>query len=353
MSDDDLANLCFDLGIVYSDLPGDTRSAKIRELILHFERRGMLDELEQAIARQRPGIFDENGWINILRSPRGQGRTVIVVFLAIIIIGLIVTSIFGPAIVDLMGLTPGRPTPTAIVVVAAHTATPSPTMTPSATPTDTTTPTQTASPTPTPTSSATPTATSTPTKTPSPTPDGIWIDDFEDGVEGWYAADWDPRVDRAFGVFPSLDAAVGERALKCDFDFTGFVGPDPRAICFTGDLPIQDWVGHNFLQFQAKSLVDLSTNIRVYLALATGPLSCFNELGEFQLFESEENLQSEYQTFTFNLDQPLYRTCEDDSEYDETLIGKEEVVRLHLIFTAEREPSGGVLIDEIWLLRSQ
>lgn len=44
-SDDDLRSLCFDLGIPYEDLPGESRPAKARELIIYMKNRGRLPEL--------------------------------------------------------------------------------------------------------------------------------------------------------------------------------------------------------------------------------------------------------------------------------------------------------------------
>jgi hypothetical protein len=235
--------------------------------------------------------------------------------------------------------------------LAAAFPTPTPTETPSSTPR----PIETPSPTPTPTntSTLTPSATNTPTPTPTssatPTPSGILIDDFEDGIDGWYAAhagtnSWGPN-EVALNVFPSRDATVGNGALQCDFDFNLTDKFDPRATCFLVELPAQDWTKYNALQFKAKSLVDASYNIRVFIALATGENSCWNELGDFKMLESE------YQTFTFNLDLALYRTCQSYEDYNQVLIGKDHVVRLHLIFTADHKPSGAVLVDEIWLIK--
>lgn len=44
--DNELRDLCFDLGIDYQNLSGDNKSAKIRELIMHCERYGRYQELE-------------------------------------------------------------------------------------------------------------------------------------------------------------------------------------------------------------------------------------------------------------------------------------------------------------------
>ena len=179
-------------------------------------------------------------------------------------------------------------------------------------------------------------------------PGGILIDGFEEDIDDWYAArrgtEYWKDNEVAIVAHHSSDAAVGNGALKADFDFNLTDNFDPRATYLLVHLPVEDWTPYSALQFQAKSLVDLSTNIRVFIALATGEDSCWNELGDFQY------LGLEYQTFTFDLDRPLYKTCQDPDNYDEELISKEQVVRLHLIFIAEHNPSGAVLVDEIRLL---
>jgi hypothetical protein len=175
---------------------------------------------------------------------------------------------------------------------------------------------------------------------------GLLIADFEGSLDGWYAAlkDFGPR-EVALAVHPSADAAVDNGALQCDFDFNLTNLYDPKATCFLVNLPIADWSEYNYLQFQAKSLVDMSSNIRVFIALATRKDSCWNELGNFQ------RLGTDYQTFRFNLNATLYKTCENFKQYDQALLGKTNVQRLYLIFTAEHNPSGAVLIDDIWLIK--
>jgi len=54
---DEIRDLCFDLGIDYEDLPGGERkSAKIRALISHMEKRLILSELVDAVRKIRPKI---------------------------------------------------------------------------------------------------------------------------------------------------------------------------------------------------------------------------------------------------------------------------------------------------------
>ena len=51
---DELMQLCFDLTVDYDELPGQTISAKTRELVQFMGRRNQLDELEMKL-RGRPG----------------------------------------------------------------------------------------------------------------------------------------------------------------------------------------------------------------------------------------------------------------------------------------------------------
>ncbi len=181
-------------------------------------------------------------------------------------------------------------------------------------------------------------------------PNGILIEDFEDGIEGWYAArantnGWGAH-EVAIGVYPNSNAAIGQGALQGDFEFNRSKENDPRATFFLAELPVHDWTKYNVLQFKVKSLVDPDHyNIRVFIALATGTNSCWNELGDFQ------RLEAEYKTYIFNLDRALYKTCQNLGDYKQVLIGKDQVVKLNLIFMADHQPSGAVLVDDIWLVK--
>ncbi|MBK7181184.1 MAG: hypothetical protein IPH82_29060 [Chloroflexi bacterium] len=53
---DELITLCTDLDVNYDDLPGDTLSAKARELIAYLERRDHLEELLALCAKLRPNV---------------------------------------------------------------------------------------------------------------------------------------------------------------------------------------------------------------------------------------------------------------------------------------------------------
>jgi hypothetical protein len=56
---DALKTLCFNLGMNYEELPGQTLSAKARELVRFFQQRNQLDQLQEAIEHFRPDIrFD-------------------------------------------------------------------------------------------------------------------------------------------------------------------------------------------------------------------------------------------------------------------------------------------------------
>ncbi len=51
---DELMQLCFDLDVDYENLPGQTKSAKTRELVQYMGRNGRLDVLEAQL-RHKPG----------------------------------------------------------------------------------------------------------------------------------------------------------------------------------------------------------------------------------------------------------------------------------------------------------
>lgn len=176
------------------------------------------------------------------------------------------------------------------------------------------------------------------------------INDFEQGfLDGWLAANQQfGSREIATRVQLSSDGAASQKALQCEFDFNLLPElENPKATCYLPRLPLEDWTEYDTLRFQAKSLVDPSVTIRVYISLATGAESCWNELAVFH------TLSSEYQTFTFYLDDPLYATCEDLEHYNHPLIGKDYVRRLHLIFEVDKRISGAVLIDNIWLAKSE
>jgi formylglycine-generating enzyme len=54
---DGLKTLCFNLFVDYDNLAGDTKNAKARELILHLQRNGRLDDLRGVLARELPRAY--------------------------------------------------------------------------------------------------------------------------------------------------------------------------------------------------------------------------------------------------------------------------------------------------------
>ncbi len=52
--DGELRTLCFDLGLDYADLPGEDRADKIRELVAHCQRHGLIPELSTQCKKQFP-----------------------------------------------------------------------------------------------------------------------------------------------------------------------------------------------------------------------------------------------------------------------------------------------------------
>ena len=55
-NNDELKLLCFDLGLDYENLGGDTKAIKCLELILYAERRGKLENLLVICEKVRPGV---------------------------------------------------------------------------------------------------------------------------------------------------------------------------------------------------------------------------------------------------------------------------------------------------------
>jgi tetratricopeptide (TPR) repeat protein len=55
--DNELRELCFDLGVDYESLPAAGKSARARELVTYCQRRNRLPELEAACRRLRPNAF--------------------------------------------------------------------------------------------------------------------------------------------------------------------------------------------------------------------------------------------------------------------------------------------------------
>lgn len=54
---DELRDLCFELGIDYEDLPGETQSAKARELVLYAKRHNLTAQLVALVMAARPGLL--------------------------------------------------------------------------------------------------------------------------------------------------------------------------------------------------------------------------------------------------------------------------------------------------------
>ncbi len=55
-SDGELRDICFDFGIDYDSLPGQGKADKARELVMYFENRGRISELQRTCARLRPHV---------------------------------------------------------------------------------------------------------------------------------------------------------------------------------------------------------------------------------------------------------------------------------------------------------
>jgi tetratricopeptide (TPR) repeat protein len=55
-NDDELRDLCFQLGIDYETLPGDSRTTKARELVAYYERRSRIESLREICRQLRSNV---------------------------------------------------------------------------------------------------------------------------------------------------------------------------------------------------------------------------------------------------------------------------------------------------------
>ena len=56
-NESELRDLCFELSIDYEDLPGDTKSAKARELVLYAKRHSLTVQLVEQVMLGRPHLL--------------------------------------------------------------------------------------------------------------------------------------------------------------------------------------------------------------------------------------------------------------------------------------------------------
>jgi hypothetical protein len=188
------------------------------------------------------------------------------------------------------------------------------------------------------------------TPVPTPLPNGIRLADFEAGHSGWFAAlanteNWEAN-EMATGVTTSPESAVGNHALKCEFEFIETQQKDPRAICYLALDSHKDWSEYNTIWLHARSQVEDDARLRMFIVLGTGLESCWHELDNFQ------ELGDTYSVHTFTLDVPKYKSCVDNyTAYNQPLQWKNEVRRLHLAFLSDKPVRGAALIDDIWLLK--
>jgi outer membrane protein assembly factor BamB len=55
--DNELRDLCFELGMDYASLPGEGKAAKARELVTYYERRGQVQKLTEIFRHLRPNVL--------------------------------------------------------------------------------------------------------------------------------------------------------------------------------------------------------------------------------------------------------------------------------------------------------
>ena len=56
---EEIQTWCFDLGLDWEELPGQAKSAKVREMLLRLGRRRALGDLQAALLRSRPDLAGE------------------------------------------------------------------------------------------------------------------------------------------------------------------------------------------------------------------------------------------------------------------------------------------------------
>ena len=59
---DEFRTLCFDLGVRYDDLGGDSLNGQVRELLLLLARHGRLADLLVLLAAERPSLLAQTGY---------------------------------------------------------------------------------------------------------------------------------------------------------------------------------------------------------------------------------------------------------------------------------------------------
>ncbi len=75
-SDEELRNLCFDLGVEYADLAASSKTGKARELVSFMDRTGHLDELIASCHRLRPKVKWDGVDVSRVPGPsQGPGKT--------------------------------------------------------------------------------------------------------------------------------------------------------------------------------------------------------------------------------------------------------------------------------------
>jgi len=108
-NESELRDLCFELGIDYEHLEGNSKAGKVRSLLLYFERRKALERLAETVVRLRPevqaeldaSLTDATGhgdftsrpaWLEV-GLPTGRRSWLVLVGAALLVIGTTVTLI--------------------------------------------------------------------------------------------------------------------------------------------------------------------------------------------------------------------------------------------------------------------
>lgn len=244
-------------------------------------------------------------------------------------------------------------TPTATLIPPTSTPTPEPTHTPilAPAPIPPDTPTPEATPTPKPTNPPLLTDTPTPTLTPTHTPQPLTyvISNFEDGTQGWQAAvNWSDS-ETSISVMPGGEVTDANGTLWGNYNFAATRDDYPRATFYLVFPEPENWTSAETLQFEAKSLSGTGGEIKGTVMVLTEAQGCYFEHGKYQKVHRED-----FTTLEFSLNTSSYKdTCGDTGEYNKSLIGKEKVLELAILFIPspdEARFAGAVLIDNVQLI---
>ena len=92
---EELKDLCFEMEIVFDDLPGSTLKDKVRELVLFCERHNRIEELQSICQRLRPNqLWESNQFVPIQSLYRNRAQLKRFGLWGSVIVGIFITLLF-------------------------------------------------------------------------------------------------------------------------------------------------------------------------------------------------------------------------------------------------------------------